>query len=447
MKAASRKARRRRNEHRRKVLYAFAAAGLFVAMIAGGILFVTLTPTTLRIAVTTTSDDARIVEAISRVLTREGSPVRLAVTIVEQGQAEALLKGGGADLATARSDVISDDLLAVAVLRKSALLLWTTHMPNQKPSRSTEWKNLAGSRIALLNGTPADLALLNVVLSSEGVPPNKVEIVSVDSMDAIAGDKSINVFATMGAIKSKAIAEVFRTFSRVREAPNFLGLETAEAIVLRQPAIEAVEIPKSAFGSGPALPPEAISTIAVSGLVVANKVLSEQTAAAFSRALFAHRQMILREIPDIATIEKPNTEKDAGIPAHPGVAAYIDGTERTFLERYGDYFWGGVLILSALGSFGAGLRAFLYPNEHENVSSLRDRALDLAAKIRNSPDDDLMQIEKEVDHIVRETLVKYDEGVIDEGALTALSLAIEQVRSAAAIRNASKPRSITKRTS
>src|SRR5215217_8011132 len=160
MKAASRKARRRRNEHRRKVLYAFAAAGLFVAMIASGILFVTLRPTTLRIAVASASDDARIVEAISRVLTREGSPVRLAVTIVEQGQAEALLKGGGADLATARSDVISGDLLAVAVLRKSALLLWTAHMPNQKASRSTEWKNLAGSRIALLNGTTADLALL-----------------------------------------------------------------------------------------------------------------------------------------------------------------------------------------------------------------------------------------------------------------------------------------------
>ncbi|MBR1270290.1 hypothetical protein JQ629_22710 [Bradyrhizobium sp. AUGA SZCCT0222] len=111
--------------------------------------------------------------------------------------------------------------------------------------------------------------------------------------------------------------------------------------------------------------------VAVSDLVVAGKALSEQSAAAFSRELFAHRQMILREIPDTATIEKPNTEKDTAIPAHPGVAAYIDGTERTFLERYGDYFWGGILVLSALGSFSAGLRAFLYPDEQENVSSLR----------------------------------------------------------------------------
>ncbi|MBR1153850.1 TRAP transporter substrate-binding protein [Bradyrhizobium sp. JYMT SZCCT0428] len=372
--------------------------------------------------------------------------MRLAVTLVEQGKAEALLKVGGADLATARSDVVADDLFAVAVLRKSALLVWTVHSSNQKPLRSTEWKKLAGSKIAFLNGTTADLALLNINLSSEGVPPERVEIVSVNSLEAAVGDRSINVFATMGAIKSKAIAENFRSFSKLRETPNFLGLETAEAIVLQRPAIEALEIPKSAFGSTPTLPPEAVNVIAVSELVVANKSLSEQNAAAFARALFAHRQTILREIRDIATIEKPNTEKDAGIPAHPGVAAYIDGTERTFLERYGDYFWGGVLVLSALGSFGTGLRAFLYPREQENVSSFRDRALELATKIRTSSAEDLMQIEIEIENIVRETLRKYDEGVIEEGALTALALAIEQVRSAAASRSQSKPPSVCERT-
>lgn len=447
IKAASRKSRRRRNEHRRRVLYALAAAGFFVAMIASGILFATLRPMTLRIAVAFASEDARIVEAIARVLTRERSSVRLSVSVVDQGQETALLRRGDADLAAVRSDVMSADLLSIAVLRKSALFLWTAHIPGQKPSRATEWKNLVGSRIAVLNGTSADLALLNVVLSSEGVPPNKVEIVPLGSMDAMAGDKSFNFFATTGAIKSKALAEIFRSFSRLREAPNFLDLETAEAIVLRQPTIEAVEIPKSAFGSNPALPPEAVSVVAVSNLVVAGKALSEQAAAAFSRELFAHRQMILREIPDTATIEKPNTEKDAAIPAHPGVAAYIDGTERTFLERYGDYFWGGILVLSALGSFGAGLRAFLYPDEQENASSLRDRVLDLAAKIRDSADEDMVQIENEIDHIVRETLDKYDHGVLEEGALTALGIAIEQFRSAAANRNFSKRRSVIKRTS
>ena len=302
-------------------------------------------------------------------------------------------------------------------------------------SRPTEWKNLVGSKIAVLRGTSADLALLNVVLSAEGVPPDKVEIVPLNSMNAMASEKSISVFAAFGAINSEALAEGFRSFARLREAPNFLSVESAGAIVLRQPRIEAGEVPKAAFASGPALPPETVNVIAVSDLIVGGKAISEQAASAFARELFAHRQSILREIPDKASIEKPDTEKDAAIPAHPGVAAYIDGTERTFLERYSDYFWGGILVLSALGSFGAGLRAFLHPSEQETVSALRDRVLDLAAKVRDiTADKDLVQMEKEVEHIVRETLDKYEEGAIDEGALTALGMAIEQFRSGAANR-------------
>ena len=447
-KAASRKSRRRRNEYRRKILYAFAAAGLLVATVAASILLATLRPLTLRIAVTSASEDARIAEAVSRVLTRERSPVRLSVVAVEHGQVEALLNSGRADLATVRSDEMSNHLLAIAILRKSTLFVWTTHMESRKAARALEWKDVSGSKIAMLEGSPADVALLNVVLTAEGIPLNKVEIVPKSGMDAMAGDRSINIFAAVGAMKSKAIAEGFRSFARIRETPSFLGVETAEAIILRQPKIEVVEVPKAAFASGPAMPQEAVSTIAISDLIVGSQAISEQNAAAFARQLFAHRQAILREIPDnIGSIEKPNTDKDSAIPAHPGVAAYIDGTERTFLERYGDYFWGVILLLSALGSFGAGLRAFFHPDEQESVSALRDRVLDLAVSIRNSADDDLVQIEKEVHHIVRETLDKYEEGVIEEGALTALGMAIEQFRSAAASRNVSQRRPATKRTS
>lgn len=323
------------------------------------------------------------------------------------------------------------------------LFVWTTHTPGQKTARTTEWKNLAESRIAFLNGSPADVALLNVILTSEGVPLNKVEIVPISTMDAMAGDKNFNVFAAVGPIKT--IAEELRSFSRRREAPNFLGLETADAIVLRQPKTETLEIPKSAFASGPPSPPETLNAIAVSELIVASKAISEQTAAAFARELFNHRRTILREVSDSASIEKPNVEKDAAIPAHPGVAAYIDGTERTFLERYGDYFWGVILLLSALGSFGVGLRAFLYPDEQENVSALRDKVLDLTARVRDSEDEDLAKIEQEVDNIVRETLDKYEQGAVEEGALAALGIAIDRFRSATASRSVSQRRSTTKR--
>lgn len=66
---------------------------------------------TLRIAVAHASEDARIVEAIARVFARERSSVRLAVSVVDQGQAAAFLSRGSPDLATVRSDVVSADLL------------------------------------------------------------------------------------------------------------------------------------------------------------------------------------------------------------------------------------------------------------------------------------------------------------------------------------------------
>ncbi|MBR1279274.1 hypothetical protein [Bradyrhizobium sp. AUGA SZCCT0283] len=94
-----------------------AAAGLLVAAIAASILISTLRPVTLRIAVGSASENARIVEAIARVLTRERSPVRLSVVQVDDGRTEQPLNSGSADLAAVRSDVMSAGVLAIATLR------------------------------------------------------------------------------------------------------------------------------------------------------------------------------------------------------------------------------------------------------------------------------------------------------------------------------------------
>jgi hypothetical protein len=38
---------------------------------------------------------------------------------------------------------------------------------------------------------------------------------------------------------------------------------------------------------------------------------------------------------------------------HRGAAAFFDGNERTFFDKYGDYFWFALLALSGLGSAAA----------------------------------------------------------------------------------------------
>ena len=128
-----------------------------------------------------------------------------------------------------------------------------------------------------------------------------------------------------------------------------------------------------------------------------------------------------------ANIATPDTDKAAALPAHRGAAAYIDGTERTFLEKYSDYMWGGILLLSGLGSAGAWFRSYLKRDEKVESIALRDRTLALIARARHGNSvDELQDMQHEVDGILREILVCYDDGAIDEGDLSAFSLVFEQ---------------------
>jgi hypothetical protein len=140
-------------------------------------------------------------------------------------------------------------------------------------------------------------------------------------------------------------------------------------------------------------------------------------------------------VPGAAHIKKPDTDKDAELPVHRGAAAYIDGNERTFLEKYSDYFWFAILVLSGLGSAGAWFRHFWKRDERELNTSHRDRILDLIsrARVAESPEQ-LLALEDEVDAILRETLDAYDDGAIEEEDLSAFSLVLEQFHHAIADR-------------
>jgi len=150
------------------------------------------------------------------------------------------------------------------------------------------------------------------------------------------------------------------------------------------------------------------------------------TVAAFFRQLFALRHVIARQVPGAAHITKPDTEKDAGLPVHRGAAAVIDGTERTFLDRYGDYFWFALLLLSGIGSAGAWLRHYLNRDEREENTSHRNRILAMVSKVRTAESNqDLLAMQREVDAIIGETLECYDDGAIEEEELAAFGLVLE----------------------
>jgi TRAP transporter TAXI family solute receptor len=391
----------------------------------------------LRIAVGPAgSDDEKLIKALALALVHEGSPVRLA-PIVTEGATEsiALLAASKADMAVARGDLdLPTSATSVAILRKNVVVLWAPSGLPAKGSRKPapkikELGDLAGHRIGVIGRTQANVTLLRVILTESGVNPDKVAVTQFGTgqIAELARDTAVDAFMAVGPLDSKITTEAIAVTAKARGEPKFLPIDVSDAIAQKHPLYESEEIPGSTFSSSPARPEDKIDTVSVNHLIVAPKSLSETTVGAFVRQLFAVRPLLAREAPGAAKIEKPDTDKDAALPAHPGAAAYIDGTERTFLEKYSDYIWGTLLLLSGLGSAGVWLRHYLNRNEREQITLHRDNLLTMITKVRQAQsEEELTAMQGEVDGILRETLDCYDNGAIEEGDLSAIGLVLEQ---------------------
>jgi TRAP transporter TAXI family solute receptor len=431
--------RRRRRNYSLLIL----AAGIFLFGIAAGALYYGLRPVTLRIAVGPSgSDDQKLIQALAQTFARDGSPVRLSL-ITTEGASEsiALFAAGKTDLAVARGDLnLPANAESVAILRKNVVVLWAPSGLPAKGSRKHPAPkikgidDLDGKRVGVIGKTEANVTLLRVILTESGVNPDKVAVTqfATNQIAQMAHDTTLDAFMAVGPLDSKITADAIAATAAARGEPKFLPIEVSEAIAQRHPLYESEEIAGSIFSSSPARPEDKVETVAVNHLIIAPKSLSDTAVGAFVRQLFTVRQQVAREVPHATNIEQPDTDKDAALPAHQGAAAYIDGTERTFLEKYSDYIWGAILLLSGLGSAGAWLRHYWRRDKREKYTEHRDRLLDLISKVRRvETTEELTDMQGEADNLLREALDCYDDGAIEEGDLSAIGLALEQFHHAA----------------
>ena len=427
---------RRRRRKNNFLLLALAVGFLVFAAAAGG-LYYALQPTTLRIAVGPPgSDDHKVIQAMAEAFVSESRTVRLSpVTTGGAAEALALLAAGKTDLAVGRGDLeMPADAQTVAVVRKNFVVLWSPSglagkSPKRKPApKIKEIADLAGHKVGVIGRTPANPALLRLILTAVGVPADKVTVAQfgTDQIEELARDPTLDAFMTVGPLDSKITSDAIAATARSRGEPKFLAIEASEAIALKHPRYESEEIPPSVFNANPAWPDDKVETVSVSHVIVARKALSETTVAAFFRQLFVVRQVIARQVPGAARITKPDTEKDAELPVHRGAAAVIDGTERTFLDKYGDYFWFVLLLLSGIGSAGAWLRHYLNRDEREESNGHRNRILAMVSRVRTAESNqELLAMQREVDAIIGEALECYDDDAIEEEELAAFGLVLD----------------------
>jgi len=434
---------------RRKMMFVTLAGLLAVIGTLAGAYYFAMRPVTLRIAVgPANSDDVRVVQALTQAFAQSRGDIRLRPIQTDGAAASAqALADGKADLAIIRGDLdVPKNAQAVATLRKNVAVLWAPPTAKGKGRKAgpkiSKISQLSGRRVGVVGRTEANVNLLKIVLQQYGVDPSKVEIFQFPAAEAAATIRSqkADAYFAAGPVNSKITAEAIAASLRDGGSPTFLAIDSAEAIAQNHPVYEASEIPAGTFGGSPDRPDDDVKTISFAHHIVARKGLSESTVAAFARQLFAVRQSLMAEFPLAAKIETPDTDKDAVIPVHPGAAAFVDGEEKTFLDRYSDFIWWGLMGLSAMGSAGAWFAGYLKKDERSNNSTLRERLLDMIAAARRSESaEELDQMQSEADTILRDTLQCFEHGAIEEGALTAFNIALGQFHNAVADRKALLP--------
>ena len=437
-----------RGRRRKNSFFLVLATGLLIFAAVVGASFVVLRPTTLRIAVGPPgSDDLQLAQGLAQSFSRDGGPVRLSV-VATAGPIDSIaaLKARNADLAVARADEeMPDGVGSVAIMRKNVVVLWAptgaARKAQRKDTRSKvkAIEDLPGHKVGVVGRTQVNVTLFRVILKESGVDPNKVQVAQfgTDQINDMVRDNSIDAFMTVAPIESRLNVDAIAATARLRGEPTFLPIDVSEAIASRHPLYESEEIPGSAITSSPARPDDTVETVGVNHLIVAPKSLSEVVVADLTRQIFAAKPALAHEIAAAAKIEKPDTDKDAALPAHRGAAAYIDGTERSFMDKYSDYIWGAVLLLSVLGSVTAAVRHFIKRDERRLNTLHREKLVAAIAQVRKIESiEQLDAMQAEADDILRETLDCYDDGAIEEADLAAYSLVLGQFHHAVADRRA-----------
>ena len=426
--------------------------GVFLLMGVAGAAFYfyfSLPPTTLRFAAgPPASEDARLVQALAQQFVRDRASMRL-TPVIEEGAAAAAhaLDADQADLAIVRRDIAYPEAgQTIAELRESFVAIIVPAAGSQATSgakaqrKSAKAKkskpiekieDLKGRRIGVVGHSLANTEVLDVILKQYQIAPDNVTVVPLDprDIDGSLRGNPVHVIFAIGPVASPVIADAIAASTHGKTAPTLLKIGASEAVAARHPVYESTEIKAGVLGGQSPLPEQAVETISFKHYIVARSALPENTVAEFTRLLFAARQALGSEYPVLAKIEKPDTDRDAAVPAHPGAAAFLDNDQKTFFDKYSDYLYFGLMLVSGLGSGAAWLATYARADDRVKSLKVLDRLLDIVKAARAAETvDELVKLREEADSVLGRTICQVQANKLDELALMAFSLALDQAQ-------------------
>ena len=419
---------RRRRPWLSRGIIAWLLALTVVGAVAGVYTFAKIT---YRVAVGPEGGEGqRIFAAINPVFAAESSFIHVASVATRDPEATArALEAGEVDMAIIRPDLaVPSNGRTIAMLRREPVLLIAP--ANGKIEKVADLK---GKAIGLVKGSALNGAILDRILNYYEVPEQSVRRVELSANEVAAAvrQKRVAAFFVIGPVGPGVVTDVVATISRAGNgAPDFLAVEEAEAIAKRNPTLEKLEVARGALQGSPAVPDESITTLAVTRRLVVRSSMFDWSAGEIARLMFTNKSKITADLPFAYQMEAPDTDKDAILPVHSGVAAYVNGEQKSLYDAFESLFWMGWMLCTLLGVSYAALRGRLNRSRHDATSDATDRVLDMLSQTRDADAKRLDSLEREADRLMHWSLQRRANDAIDDERFQFLTLALGQVHQA-----------------
>ncbi len=253
----------------------------------------------------------------------------------------------------------------------------------------------------------------------------KVQFKDVPMADIAQAFKSKQVAALLVVVPvaEKYLALLRSLFPKTgKTKPALIPIELAGAIAAIRKYYESYELPKGTLQGSPPIPDDDMTTLRVPFYLLANKKLSDDVVGALAKSVMEARRDLINEYPLFAQIKAPSTDsdsdKDTFIPIHPGAAAYFDGDQKSFFDKYGDPIFYGSMLLGGLASVFAGAWRFMMQEEHPPERRPLMRLYALTDDISKAESETaLAEIEQRIDDILKAELQKEDTAAGQTGVL------------------------------
>jgi len=367
----------------------------------------------------------RFMSAIAARMASSNSPVRLKV--IDKGNPAEAVKSfmaGEVDLAIARADAPGVSTARAVLVMTHAVVLIVSLTGSIDSVEDLKGKNLGVVEADVNRQIVSDIS------KEYDLDQAKVRFINVafsDLAKAIQA-KQFHAILMVTPISPRYLALLRDLFPRnAKFKPTLIPIDSAGAIAAIARAYESHDLPKGTLRGLPPIPDEDLTTLRVPFYLIARQSLHNDIVEGLAKAVMDARRDLIGDHPILAQVSAPDTDKDAFIPIHPGAAAFFEGDTKTIFDKYGDQFFYGSMIFGSLMSILAAIWKFM-TRSHETAQRPLLQLYALMGQINESRDSsELVNVEAQIDDILKRELERYSTGVIDAGEMGALGLAMHRL--------------------